>query len=77
MPNSFIWLINWTLSCATILSKNRPGSDVDKGVLHIPQSSSIIGASPSDCLVSYLGHSLGKSYPSAEMPSVYSAAPAD
>ncbi len=33
--------------------------------------------SPSDCLVSYLGHSLGGSYPSAEVQSVYSTAPAD
>ena len=30
-----------------------PGSDGNKGVLHIPQSSSITGTSPSDCLVSY------------------------
>ena len=29
-----------------------------KGVLHIPQSSSTAGTSPSDCLVSYAGHSL-------------------
>ena len=29
------------------------------------------------CLVSYLGHSLGVSYPSAEMQSVYSTDPAD
>ena len=34
------------------------------------------GNSPSDYLVSYLGHSLG-GYPSAEMQSVYSIAPAD
>ena len=33
--------------------------------------------SPSDYLVSYKGHSSGKSYPSAEMQSVYSAAPVD
>ena len=46
-------------------------------VLYIPQSSSITDASPSDCLVSCAGHSLEESYPSAEMPSVYSAAPAD
>ena len=32
---------------------------------------------PSDCLVSYPGHSLGESYPSAEIQSVYSAAQAD
>ena len=37
------------------------------GVLHIPQNSSITGTSPSDCLVSYPGHSLGWFYPSAEI----------
>ena len=36
-----------------------PGSDGNKGVLRIPQSSSITGASPSDCLISYPGYSLG------------------
>ena len=48
-------------------------------MLHIPQSFSITGTSPSDCLVSYLGHSLlgGGSYPSAEVQSVYSTAPTD
>ena len=47
-------------------------SDGNKGVLHIPQSSSINGTSPTDCLMSYRGHSLGKSYSSAEMQSMYS-----
>ena len=37
-----------------------PGSDGNEGVLCIPQSSSITGASLSDCLVSYPGHSLGE-----------------
>ena len=35
------------------------GSNGNEGVLRIPQSSSIAGTSPSDYLVSYLGHSLG------------------
>ena len=43
----------------------------------IPQTSSIIGASPPDCLVSYPKHLLGKSYPSTEKQSVYSTAQAD
>ena len=73
---SSIWHIDRTLSGATTLSQSGPGSD-DKGVNHIPQSTSINGALPSDCLVSYPGHSLGESYPSAEMWSVYSAAPAN
>ena len=41
-------------------------------VICVPQTSSITETSPSDCLVSYLGHSSGESYPSAEMQSVYS-----
>ena len=65
------------LSGATTPGQRGPGSDGNKGVLHIPQSSSIAGTSPSDCLVSYPGHSLGGSYPSAEKQSVYSTAPAD
>ena len=40
-----------------------PGSDGNEGVLRIPQCSSITGASPSDCLVSYPGHSLGRVLP--------------
>ena len=52
------------------------GSDSNEGVLCIPQSSSITGTSPSDCLVSYPGHLLrGVSYPSAEKQFVYSTAP--
>ena len=43
------------------------------GVLHIPQSSSITGTPPSNCLVLYPG----QSYPSAEVQLVYSAAPAN
>ena len=74
---SSIWPINRILSGATTLGKSGPGIDGNKGVLHIPQSSSISGASGSHCLVSYLGHSLGVSYSYAEMISEYSAAPAD
>ena len=61
------------LSGATIPGQDGPGSDDNKGVLHIPQNSSISGASPSDCFVSYTGHSLGSwgSYPSADVQSVY------
>ena len=46
------------LSGATTPGQSGPGSNVNKGVLYILQSSSITGTSPSDCLVSYLGHSL-------------------
>ena len=56
----------------------QSGSDGHKGVLRIPQSSSITESSASDCLVSYKGHSLGKgSYHIAENQSVYSTAPTD
>ena len=75
MPNSSIWLIDKTHPGATTQGQNGPGSDDNEGVRHISQSSCLIGASLSDCLVSYTGHSLGKSYPSAEMQSVYSTAP--
>ena len=57
--------------------QSGPGSNENKGVLRIPQSSNTAGTSPSDSLVSYPGHSLAGSYPSAEMQSVYSTAPAD
>ena len=46
------------LSGATTSGQSGPGSDVNKGVLHIHQRSSITGNSPSDCLVSLPGHSL-------------------
>ena len=60
-----------------MLDQSGPGSNGNGGVLHISQSPSINGISQSDCLVSYTGHSWGRSYPSAEVQSVYSTAPAD
>ena len=59
--------INWTFNL----------SDDDEEVLRISQSSSITGASPSNYLVLYPGHSSGESYPSTEIQLVYSAAPAN
>ena len=67
MLNSCILPIDRTLSNATTLGQSGTGSNGNEGVLCIPQSSSITGTSPPDCLVSYLGHSLEESYPSAEM----------
>ena len=64
------------LSGTTTPGQSGPGRDGNEGVLHIPQSSSITEASPSTCLVSYAGHLLEESYPSAEMQLVYSTAPA-
>ena len=68
-----------TLSGAITLDQSRPGSAGNKEILHIPQSSSFTGTSPSDCLVSYPGHLLevGLSYHYAEMQSVHSTAPAN
>ena len=70
-------LIDRTLSDATTLGQSEPGRDGSEGVICISQSSSITEASPSDCSASYPVHSLVKSYPSKEMQSVYSAAPAN
>ena len=53
MQFSSIWSIDRALLGATIPGQSGPGSDGSVGVLHIPQSSSITGTSPSDCLVSY------------------------
>ena len=54
-----IWPIECTLSGATTSSQSGAGSDGNEGALCTPESSSITGDSPSDYLVSYLGHSLG------------------
>ena len=43
--------------------QSGPGSDSNEGVHCISSSSGITGTSPSDCLVSYPGHSLGGGYP--------------
>ena len=74
---SFIWPIYRTLSGATTLDQRGLWSNDNKGVLRIPQSSYIIKASTSDCLVSYPEHFLAYSYTSVEMLSVYSAALTD
>ena len=74
---SSIWPIDRTLLGATMPGQSGLESDDYEAVLSMPQSSCITGASPSDCLVSSLGHSLGESYPSAEKPSVYSRDLAD
>ena len=73
---SSVWPIDMTWSGSNTPGQSEPGSDGNEKVLHIPQSSSITGTSPSDCLVSYQGHLLWMSYPSAEMQLEYSTAPA-
>ena len=67
---SSIWPTDVTLSGATFPGYSWPGSDGNERVLRIPQSSSITGISPFDCLVSYSGHS-------AAVQSVYSEVPVD
>ena len=74
---SSIWPLDRTLSGATTPGQSEPKSNSSKAVLCIPQSSSIIRASPSDFVVSYIGHTLGESYPYAEMQSEYSVTPAN
>ena len=60
---SSIWPLDSTLSGATTVGQSEPWSDGNEGVLRIPQRSNITGASPSNSLVSYLGHSWGGGLP--------------
>ena len=77
MHFSSIWPIDRTLSGASTPGQIEPGSYCNEEVLRIPESSSITGTSPLDCLVSYPGQSLEGSYPSTKVQSVYSTAPTD
>ena len=61
------WSIDWALSGAITLDRNEPGRDGNEKVFHIPRNFGINGASPSDCLMLYIGHSLRESHPSIEM----------
>ena len=74
MPNSSIWPIDRTQSGANTQDQRGAGGDGNEEVLSIPQSSSITGASPSNCLMDtrwtrgLAGHSLDEgSYSSADM----------
>ena len=74
----FYLTIDRTLSGASTLDQSGPGSNGNKELLCIPQSSSITGASQLNCLMSYPGLLLaGRSYPSPKMQSVYSTVPAE
>ena len=55
---SSIWPKDKTQSSATILGLSGAGRDGNEGILCIPQSSSITGASSLDCLMLDPGHSL-------------------
>ena len=58
MSNTSIWSIDRTVQGATTPGQSGPGSDGNKGVLGIPQSSSIAGTLSSVCLVLYQGREL-------------------
>ena len=62
---------------ASTPGQSEPRSNGNVGILCISQSSSITGASLSDCLVSYLNYLLGKCYPSTEIQSEYYTAPVE
>ena len=74
---SSIWSRDRTQSGATTPGQSCPVSEGNDRILCIPQSSSITRTLPSDCLMSYLRHSLRESYSSREKQSVYSTAPVD
>ena len=77
MLNSSIWRFDRKLSVAITAAKTGPESNGNEGVLRIPQSFGITGASPSNFLVLYPGLSLVESYASSEMRLVYSTASVD
>ena len=62
-----------SLSGGSASGQSVPGNVSNKGVLRILQSSRIAGTSPSGCIVSYPGQSLG----SLTSLSMYSTSPAD
>ena len=68
MQFSSIKPIDRALSGATILGQSEPGSNGNEGMLCISQSTSITETLPSDCLESYLGHSLGGSLTPSTAP---------
>ena len=59
MQFSSISPFDWTQSGSTTPTHSESESDCNEGVLRIPQSSSIVGTAPTECLESYHGHSLG------------------
>ena len=66
MSNNSICLRDRSLSGAIPPAKSGSGINGNEGVLCIPQSFSITGVLPSDCLLSHPGHSW-VAYSSADM----------
>ena len=54
--NSSMWPIHRTISCATTPDQRGRGGNCNEGELFIHQSSSITGASQTDCIMSYARH---------------------
>ena len=77
MSNNSLSPIDRTLSVTITAGQSRPQSNDNEWVFRISHSTSITEASPSDCFVSYAGHSVRESFPSADMQSVYSTTPTD
>ena len=73
---SSIWPIDGTLTGTINRSQSGPGSNGNQGVLNYPLSSRA-ETSPSDCFMSYPGHSLEVSYIYGERQLMHSAAPAN
>ena len=73
MSNGSIRPIDRTLLGATTPNQSGPGSNDNEGYSTFPYYRNLTIR----LFISYLGRSLGKFYPSAEMLSVYSKAPAD
>ena len=77
ISRALVWLIDETLKGTTTLRQCGPKSNGLERVFHFLPSSET-GASPSDGLVPYLGHSLMLGVtPSTEMQSTYSTASVD
>ena len=61
LRNPCLVLFNpYILPLSGVTTQSGAGSDDNEGVLCIPQSSSITRTSPSGCLLSYTGRSLGE-----------------
>ena len=67
----------WPYQALPFRARVDLGAIAMKRCFGFPKTPASTEVSPSDHLVSYPGHSLGVSYSSAEMLSVYSTAPAD
>ena len=74
---SSIWPIDRTQSSATTLGQSGPGSNGNKGVLHIPPKLQHYWNLTIRLFNVIPRQLLGRFYPSAEKQSVYSTAPAD